>query len=177
MQMTESKPLPDQIDRDAAIANHSESIFIDAGAGTGKTETIVTRIVSQILDNTEFTMDDIAAITFTEKAGAELRNRFRKRLEASKSGANSETLDRIETAVVSVDSAAIGTIHSFCKRILTDHSIAAKLPVGFKIGSESAGPRLRILRARKIADLTLDSLTIEEQQTLREIDFGTRKME
>lgn len=175
--MTESKPLPDATDRDAAIASHSESIFIDAGAGTGKTETIVTRIVSQILDNTDFTMDDIAAITFTEKAGAELRNRFRKRLEATKSAASSETLDRIETAVVSVDSAAIGTIHSFCKRILTDHSIAAKLPVGFKIGSESAGPRLRILRARKIADLTLDSLTIEEQQTLRDIDFGTRKME
>ena len=175
--MIEDKPLPDQIDRDSAIANHHESIFIDAGAGTGKTETIVTRIVTQIISNPDFTMDDIAAITFTEKAGAELRNRFRRRLEASKLKLKPEDVDRIETAIVSVDSAAIGTIHSFCKRILTDHSIAAKLPVGFKIGSESAGPRLRILRARAIADLVLDSMTQEEQQALRDIDFGTRKME
>jgi ATP-dependent helicase/nuclease subunit A len=175
--MTEDKPLPDHVDRDSAIANHHESIFIDAGAGTGKTETIVTRIVNQIVSNPEFGMSDIAAITFTEKAGAELRNRFRRRLEASKSEANPKDIDRIETAIVSVDSAAIGTIHSFCKRILTDHSIAAKLPVGFKIGSESAGPRKRILRARVVADLTLDSMTQEEQQALRDIDFGTRKME
>lgn len=175
--MTEDKPLPDQLDRDSAIAKHEESIFIDAGAGTGKTETIVTRIVSQIVENSDFTMDDIAAITFTEKAGAELRNRFRKRLESSKNDANPEEQERIERAIISVDSAAIGTIHSFCKRILTDHSIAAKLPVGFKIGSESAGPKLRILRARAIADLTLDSLTPGEQQELRDIEFGTRKME
>jgi ATP-dependent helicase/nuclease subunit A len=175
--MIDDTPLPDQVDRDSAIANHHESIFIDAGAGTGKTETIVTRIVTQIINNKDFTMEDIAAITFTEKAGAELRNRFRRRLEASKKNLEPEDVDRIEEAVVSVDSAAIGTIHSFCKRILTDHSIAAKLPVGFKIGSESAGPRLRILRARAIADLALDSMTQDDQQALRDIDFGPRKME
>jgi len=175
--MTDDKPLPDHLDRDAAIANHHESIFIDAGAGTGKTETIVTRIVNQIIANPEFTMNDIAAITFTEKAGAELRSRFRRKLEESKKDQPSDNIARIETAIVSVDSAAIGTIHSFCKRILTDHSIAAKLPVGFKIGSESAGPRQRIFRARVVADLTLDSLTQDEQEALRDIDFGTRKME
>jgi ATP-dependent helicase/nuclease subunit A len=175
--MNDRKPLPDQFDRDSAIANHHESIFIDAGAGTGKTETIVSRIVSQIIADKTFAMSQIAAITFTEKAGAELRNRFRRILEEKKSDLDSSEQSRIEEIINNVDSAAIGTIHAFCKSILTDHSIAAKLPVGFKIGSESAGPRLKIQRARKVVDQVFDSFTPDEQYLLRDINFNTRRME
>lgn len=164
-------PLTDQSDRNAAISNHEESIFIDAGAGTGKTETIVNRIVSQIIKNDDFSMENIAAITFTEKAGAELRNRFRRVLIQEKINLSDSQKIRLDQVIGSVDSAAIGTIHSFCRRLLTDHSIAAKLPVGFQIGSESAGPRQRLLRARRIADLAFDNLPLEEQQRLRTLDF------
>ena len=175
--MNDRNPLPDQSDRDSAIANHHESIFIDAGAGTGKTETIVSRIVSQIIADKTFTMNQIAAITFTEKAGAELRNRFRRILEEKKNELDSSEHSRIEEIINNVDSAAIGTIHAFCKSILTDHSIAANLPVGFQIGSESAGPRLKIQRARKVVDQVLDSFTAQEQYLLRDINFNTRRME
>ena len=50
--------------------------FIDAGAGTGKTARLVRRIVRLVL-NGDCTIDQIAAITFTEKAAAELRDRVR----------------------------------------------------------------------------------------------------
>jgi len=170
-------PLTDQADRTAAIEKHNESIFIDAGAGTGKTETIVNRIVSQIIANPDFEMDNIAAITFTEKAGAELRNRFRRVLLKAKQSLSPEAQIRIEHVISSIDSAAIGTIHAFCKRILTDHSIAAKLPVGFQIGSESAGPRSRLIRARHVADLAFDGLTGEDQAVLRDLDFEAKAMQ
>jgi len=170
-------PLTDQPDRTAAINNHGESIFIDAGAGTGKTETIVNRIVSQIIANDDFDMNNIAAITFTEKAGAELRNRFRRVLLKAKPSLSTEAQIRIENVISSIDSAAIGTIHAFCKRILTDHSIAAKLPVGFQIGSESAGPRSRLIRARRIADLAFDGLSDEDKGVLRDLDFEAKAMQ
>jgi len=169
--------LTDQADRTAAITNHDKSIFIDAGAGTGKTETIVRRIVSQIIGDENFSMENIAAITFTEKAGAELRNRFRRVLLQEKAGLSESQKVRIDHVIASVDSAAIGTIHSFCKRLLTDHSIAAKLPVGFYIGSESAGPRQRLLRSRRMADLAFDNLSEADQQWLRILDFPASAMQ
>lgn len=175
--MSNKSNLKDQADRDAAISNHSESIFIDAGAGTGKTETIVQRIVQQILAKEDFDMNSLAAITFTEKAGAELRNRFRRVFLEAKRDAPEAQHSRIDNIVNSIDSAAIGTIHSFCKRILTDHSITAKLPVGFQIQSESAGPRLRIQRARRIADMAFDSLSEKEKEILTELEFEAKAMQ
>jgi ATP-dependent helicase/nuclease subunit A len=169
--------LTDQADRTAAITRHDESIFIDAGAGTGKTETIVRRIVSQIIESKDFSMENIAAITFTERAGAELRNRFRGVLLQEKADLSEAQKLRIDQVIASIDSAAIGTIHSFCKRLLTDHSIAANLPVGFQIGSESAGPRQRLLRARRMADLAFDNLSPVDQQLLLALDFPASAMQ
>ena len=53
------------------IATHlDENLFVEAGAGTGKTTELVTRIVSLISSGTA-QMDGLAAITFTEAAAAE----------------------------------------------------------------------------------------------------------
>ena len=85
--MTEKKvvsPLPDETDRNKASGSNGASqglgvnVFIEAGAGPGKTETIVRRIVNQLYADPTLTLANVAAITFTEKAGAELRSRFRK---------------------------------------------------------------------------------------------------
>jgi ATP-dependent helicase/nuclease subunit A len=175
--MNESVNLRDHSARTQAISEHHQSVFIDAGAGTGKTETIVTRIVTQLVGQEDFTMEQVAAITFTEKAGAELRNRFRRILVEHMASAQPEIKLKLEAAFGFVDSAAIGTIHSFCKRILSDNSIAAKLPVGFQIGSETSGPRLRIERARRVADVAWESLNSSEQSVLRRATVDAKKMQ
>jgi len=168
--------LRDEEARKAAIEDHSQSIFIDAGAGTGKTETIVKRIVNRLLSDSEIHMMNVAAITFTDKAGAELRNRFRKVFYETQAEANQETADLISEYVHQVDSAAIGTIHSFCKRVLTDYSIAAKLPVGFAVSSEDAGPRLKSERVKRVTERSWDALALDEIANLRDKEISIRRM-
>ena len=166
----------DSADRKAAIEDHSRSLFIDAGAGTGKTETIVKRIVDRLLGDSEVTMMNVAAITFTDKAGAELRNRFRKVFYDVGAKSDKADMQLITEYVHQVDSAAIGTIHSFCKRILTDYSIAANLPVGFKVASEDAGPSLKAERVKRITEKAWDGLTEQEVASLLDNSISIRKI-
>lgn len=176
--MNDHRVLEDKEARDFALSAFGENLFIDAGAGTGKTRTLVDRIVNQIMKQPDFQINNLAAITFTEKAAAELRNRFRETfIKAKKQTTASIELERIDRALSSLDSAAIGTIHSFCKRILSDNSIQANLPVGFQIASESAGPMHRINRARRVADKAWEGLSDEKKGILLGVNFGANHME
>ena len=69
----------DQEQRDRITSSLDETLFVEAGAGTGKTEALVSRIVALITTG-RATISNIAAITFTELAAAELRERVRSRL-------------------------------------------------------------------------------------------------
>lgn len=175
-------PLPDQHDRylasgeDAAKAALSTNVFIEAGAGTGKTETIVRRIVNQLYSNPNLEMSQVAAITFTEKAAAELRARFRKILNTDK-GLNNSKSSRAAVLLQNLDTAAIGTIHSFSKNILTDHSVAAGIPVGFRIANETSSESLRVSRAREVVSSSYSLLSSEDKKVLYEIGFDSKQMQ
>src|SRR5690606_28364683 len=96
----------------------------EAGAGAGKTSSLVGRIVALVRSGVD--IGSIAAITFTEKAAAELRHRARAELVAA--GEN--------RAAAGIDHAPIGTLHAFARRLLTDFPIAAGLPPGFTVLDE-----------------------------------------
>src|SRR5207248_4715213 len=61
--------------------------------------------------------------TFTDKAAAELRDRIRRALEAEVVEA-----ERCRAALDQLDAAAIGTLHSFAQRLLSEHPIEAGIP-------------------------------------------------
>ena len=88
---------------------------------------LVARIVNLVRSGVPIT--SIAAITFTEKAAAELRSRTRQRLDADGGPDTDE-------AVARLDHAPIGTLHSFARRILFDFPIEAGLPPGFSVLDE-----------------------------------------
>jgi ATP-dependent helicase/nuclease subunit A len=184
--MTEKKvvsPLPDEKDRNKASASNGASqglglnVFIEAGAGTGKTETIVRRIVNQLYADPTLTLANVAAITFTEKAGAELRSRFRKILADDIKVPNEIDVQRAKELLKNVDSAAIGTIHSFAKSILTEHSLSADLPVGFQIANEDSGQSLRIDRCRRVVSKVYAGLSEAGRLAFDEIEFYTKNMQ
>ncbi len=107
----------DQADRHTITADLDSTLFVEAGAGSGKTTALVERVLA-LLDH-GVDMENIAAITFTEKAADELKNRLRQRL--SHAGDHPEALDQL-------DGAAITTLHGFALRILSQHAIEAGLP-------------------------------------------------
>src|SRR5215211_4224392 len=100
------------------------TLFVEAGAGTGKTTVLVDRIVNLVKAGAE--MRCIAAITFTEAAATELRDRIRAELQRA----------GLTTAVSEVDEAAISTLHAFAQRILAEHPLEAGLPPAVEVLDE-----------------------------------------
>ena len=119
----------DQAARDEIQTALDRTLFVEAGAGTGKTTALVGRIVQLVREGVP--MRTIAAITFTEAAAAELRGRVREALEAAAVGEPS-----LASAAVEVDEAAISTLHAFAQRILSEHPLDAGLPPSFEVLDE-----------------------------------------
>ncbi|HUR24283.1 MAG TPA: UvrD-helicase domain-containing protein [Acidimicrobiales bacterium] len=123
--------MADEAVREAILYRLDDTLFVEAGAGTGKTTALVGRIV-QLARRDPAVMPQIAAITFTEAAAAELRARIRAQLE--KAAATEPALAR---AVDELDEAAISTLHSFALRILGEHPVEAALPPGLEVLDET----------------------------------------
>ena len=129
------------------IANDLYSNFlVEASAGTGKTYSLVTRVVSLIKagpDNGGATMDRLVAITFTEAAAAELSDRIRSRMEQLLADhdpddardvlgpLSADERTRVETAIRNIDQATIQTIHSFAGQLLRERPTDVGLPPGW----------------------------------------------
>ncbi|ADN00427.1 ATP-dependent DNA helicase UvrD/PcrA [Dickeya dadantii 3937] len=119
--------------RDAVAATRSNMLVL-AGAGSGKTRVLVHRI-AWLLTVENCSPYSIMAVTFTNKAAAEMRHRIDQLLGTSQGGM------------------WIGTFHGLAHRLLRAHHLDAGLPQDFQIlDSED---QLRLLK-RLIKALNLD---------------------
>ena len=100
-----------------------QNLFVQASAGTGKTYTI-RKIVAKLVKE-GVPLSKILLVTYTEKAAGELRDRIRQEMEECELPAD-------------VDSATIGTIHSFCQKVLHDFAVEAKVPFDMQMTDDSA---------------------------------------
>jgi DNA helicase-2/ATP-dependent DNA helicase PcrA len=98
----------------AAVTLPGEHALILAGAGSGKTRVLTTRI-AWLLQNGYATPGGIMAVTFTNKAAKEMRTRLQAMLP------------------VNVHGMWIGTFHGLCNRFLRSHFKMANLPQSFQI--------------------------------------------
>ena len=120
-----------------AIERRDGELFLDAGAGSGKTSVLVERFVRSVLDD-HVDVAAILTITFTDKAAAEMRERIRERLREL--GALEEARE--------TEGAFISTIHGFCARLLRANALAAGIDPKFTVLDE--------LEARRLADEAFD---------------------
>ncbi len=128
--------LADEIVRQRLRLEMETTFFVEAGAGTGKTTALVSRIV-QLVARDELPMERLAAITFTEAAAAELRDRVRQALEhAAVSRPSDLERARCEKASREVDLASVQTIHAFAGSLLRTYPLEAGLPPNFTMLDE-----------------------------------------
>ncbi|MCR5307719.1 MAG: UvrD-helicase domain-containing protein, partial [bacterium] len=118
------------------LLTDESNIFVKAGAGAGKSTSLVARIIGFLA--TKDSPKDFVAITFTNKAAEELRqkiiNTLNKRI---KKETNQEAKEKLIKALNEIDLMHISTIHKFCGDILRENSIYANLSPDFKILEDS----------------------------------------
>ena len=129
-----AESLADQAVRDMIAAERDRTLFVEAGAGSGKTRALVDRV--ELLVRSGAPMESIVAITFTEKAATELRDRIRRRLESVEADPGHPDQATATAALQQLDGAAVGTLHSFALRILGEHPVEAGLPPGVEVLDE-----------------------------------------
>jgi ATP-dependent exoDNAse (exonuclease V) beta subunit len=142
----------------AVVQSKAGRLVVRASAGSGKTRTLVERYVNLVIEG-GFSPDNIVAITFTNKASAELRERIVHELRAQ---------NRYRDAQLA-ESGPIGTTHSFFERCLRENSIEAGIDPAFEIfdGSEDRQMLLDIIRNVIVtADLTDENISLLIQTLL-----------
>jgi ATP-dependent helicase/nuclease subunit A len=106
----------------AVLFDTTPRVLVAAGAGSGKTRLLVAYFVHALLDE-DVPLEELAAVTFTRKAGSELADKIRK-----------ELVHRGRTDLVrAIDGAAIGTIHGLCRRVLSERALEAGVDPSFGV--------------------------------------------
>ncbi len=107
------------------------NFLVEAGAGSGKTKSLVDRMLA-LLKGGKCRIETLAAVTFTRKAAAELRGRFQTELERGvREAGDREVQGRLKDALENLEQCVIGTIHSFCARLIRARPVEIALDPDF----------------------------------------------
>ncbi|MEP7202702.1 MAG: UvrD-helicase domain-containing protein [Ilumatobacteraceae bacterium] len=126
-------------------ADPMQSMAVSAGAGSGKTTSLVARVAA-LVEMPGVQADQLVVITFTEKAAREVSHRLRESLGSP----------------VSLDEAFIGTIHGFCQSLLRRYPIEAGLPPKFTTADELTSGAMADERAEQAVQ-TLYNMALKKQ--------------
>ncbi|HZL14262.1 MAG TPA: UvrD-helicase domain-containing protein, partial [Verrucomicrobiae bacterium] len=96
------------------------NVLVMAGAGTGKTHTLVARCLTLICKE-NVSLDEILIVTFTEAAASEMRQRLRDALEKTVDLQPATCNSFVAGQLALFDAAHIGTLHGFCLKLIREH--------------------------------------------------------
>jgi ATP-dependent helicase/nuclease subunit A len=153
-----------------AITLHDKSMVVTAGAGTGKTYVLVQKYID-LLRTRGVTVPQILALTFTDKAAAEMKERIRTAII-------SEDGPQWEKAAEDFMIAPVQTFHSFCAQVLREFPIEAGLEPGFAVLDEQQTSRIHstayeeLIHTRQagpVNEALVHVLSITDQYTLKTI--------
>ena len=148
-------------------------VLVRAGAGSGKTKTLVARYLLLLDENRGWKPADITAVTFTRKAAREMQSRIRTemmklaRLSDADPDEKKFWLERLNE----MDSANIGTIHSLCARILRAHPAEAGLDPAFSVLEDNTS----VMLTAQIAEAAITRISADrDYETLLTFYDGKR---
>ena len=119
------------------------TLIVEASAGTGKTTMLVRRIIALLRTGTA-TLGRVVAVTFTEKAAGEMKLRLRSAIEAARTEADVDPVERerLDAALRELETAPIGTIHALCADLLRERPVEAEVDPVFDVLGPGSGTRL-----------------------------------
>ena len=131
------------------------NIAVTASAGAGKTATLVERYIELLRQHPEIGVRQVLAITFTQKAAAEMRERIARRLaDALDQELPEPERQRLRQIREDLPAARISTIHAFCAALLREYPMEADVDPAFAVLEGIDAAQLRHQAVRQ----TLESL-------------------
>jgi ATP-dependent helicase/nuclease subunit A len=155
--------------QDAAVMRREVSVVLSSGAGCGKTHVLTERYLSHLREGAE--VGQVVAITFTDRAARQMRDRIRRAVVAELRAARAEEeVERWARHLRALETAQISTIHAFCGTLLRQHAVEAGLDPLFDVLDEVMAANLR---AEAHADALQELLTSQSAagDDLRELVF------
>ncbi|TWT90556.1 ATP-dependent helicase/nuclease subunit A [Pseudobythopirellula maris] len=139
-------PLTDE--QRLALETRATSVSLDAGAGCGKTFVLTERYLSHLRPEAAgeepLALEQIVAITFTDAAAREMRDRIRRKCFARLQAADDEAESGFWLRLLrSLDAARVSTIHSFCGALVRENAAALGLDPTFRVLDQAAAEVLR----------------------------------
>ncbi len=116
-----------------AVTNRATSVVLASGAGCGKTHVLTKRYVYHLKED-RTTVSQVVAITFTERAARQMRERIRLEIEQQ---------PELARHLRDLESAPISTFHSFCGNLLRQFAIPAGLDPAFEVLDDILATNLR----------------------------------
>ncbi len=126
--------------RESIRGTLDRTLVVEAAAGTGKTTELVRRIVALVASG-RARLSEIVAVTFTDRAGGEMKLRLRTAIEEARQSAGERAV--FDRALEELETAKIGTIHGFCAELLREHPVAAGVDPLFTVAAGEQAERLR----------------------------------
>jgi ATP-dependent helicase/nuclease subunit A len=120
----------------AAAYEITKHISVTAGPGSGKTTVLVERYLHILRQKPNLNIDQIVAITFTNRAANEMRERLRDELNLIMRDASAEERRQWLNYKRTLDGAVITTIHGFCARLLREFPVEARIDPQFLLLDE-----------------------------------------
>jgi ATP-dependent helicase/nuclease subunit A len=131
------------------------NVLVVAGAGAGKTRTLVERCLAWLLDEQNHgSVDEILMVTFTQAAAAEMRKRLREGLERAQTSS-----PRLAEQLALLETAHICTLHSFCFELVSQHFYELGLDPQLTVMSNEESHAL----ARRTLDAVLETVYNSDQ--------------
>ena len=131
----------DNVDRLLIRDALDDTVIVEAAAGTGKTTELVHRILNVIATG-RARIEQIVAVTFTEKAAGELKLRIRKELESLRQQSDAIVHERLTDAIGRLEEAHVSTIHGFCADLLRERPVEARVDPLFEVLAEAGAGRI-----------------------------------
>ncbi len=122
-----------------AIDHNTGSIIVSASAGSGKTMVMIERLIRLIAEN-KAKVTDVLAVTFTEKAASEMKEKLRKALTEK---INKDKDYRLSAQLSDISSADICTIDSFCARLVRTYFYKAGVSGDFSVADANFADKLK----------------------------------
>jgi len=138
-------------DQETAASTLDRHVSVTAGPGSGKTTVLVARYL-HILRDRDVSVEQIVAITFTNRAANEMRTRLRSELDRLMRDAAPEERAKWLGHKRALDGAVITTFHGFCARLLREFPLEAEIDPQFTLLDETQS-------AMMIESVTEETLT------------------